>query len=327
MSLCRLGRRRHLAGFTLVELLVVIGIIALLMSILLPTMGRVRERSNRIKCASNLRSIGQAAHAFATANKGRFPMSYRLPDTTFPYRFPLVLTLDDTLMTDPNRSWRTFGTPFQTFESYGASRPIWDCPTATGRVRQVAAGEAPGWGPVLWTDYMYVGGIERANMGRSTARWGTAVPAVMQNDRRVNERVLGADAVFFSGGASFSWDAAAGRHIVNHPAADRMDRVDYQNVLYGDGHVEPRTRADYTDPLAVGRHSLQMAGSPLGGYLYWGPQQSSTTLGLDPIAPNTPTTPTTPPPPPPPNPNPNPNPPPPPPPPAMPGPIPPGLGD
>lgn len=67
-------RRAH--AFTLVELLVVIGIIALLIGILLPTLGRARQSADSVKCQANLRTIGQGLQLYVGVHKGMMPFGF-----------------------------------------------------------------------------------------------------------------------------------------------------------------------------------------------------------------------------------------------------------
>jgi prepilin-type N-terminal cleavage/methylation domain-containing protein len=68
---------RKAAAFTLIELLVVIGIIAVLISILLPTLAKVRQQALNTNCASNLRQIVTACHTYASEHKGFLPPRFR----------------------------------------------------------------------------------------------------------------------------------------------------------------------------------------------------------------------------------------------------------
>lgn len=263
-----LSRRRG-GGFTLVELLVVIGIIALLISILLPSLQAARRQANSVKCLSSLRQIGNAFLLYENEYKGFMPPAIHEANATAT-RLPI----------DVERRWYDLIAKYISsakidaytdIKSIREKSVIWGCPEWSRTDFQVSSADnyRPGYGMNYYTDNYFV--------NTTTSKFLTDYTYILANrsrglyvkpnkfSKRASEKGLIIDSmtqiVNIPGFATYDYSAVvaggwqpgpasdpytnaskafyvdASRHA--KPGAPKSDTAKTMNMLYMDGHAGP----------------------------------------------------------------------------------------
>ena len=239
---------RNRKGFTLIELLVVVSIIALLIAILLPALGKVRQRANQVACGANLHGYGIAIQTYITEfgkplTSAQAPFGGSNPDLFWIYNThggQMSVEAMTPFMKGVNGL-----DPQQSNVSNVQITKIWFCP-AQGVAQPGHSSDIDNW---KWIpmNYSYFSGYDQDPYRSSASNPDDLMGSIPQANR-----IMMTDAFFRwanpSGGGPAHWDF---NHGVNGSVAQHLDppgpvvtgtpKITGNNVLYGDYSVSFKT--------------------------------------------------------------------------------------